>query len=192
MLFRSAASGELPVSPTAETDAPGFFESIRAFFVGAPAIQTPSAVVPAITNENEAPLADNAASDELPVSPTAEPNGGFFVSIANFFFPPTETPLPTLTPETILTLPSQDEADAKNAALSAKNDLDDEPMYAENSEEPFYLVTSEIPNPPTLIPAGNQPIQPVQPLSVTPTQSIGLPIVTQADRKSTRLNSSHW
>ena len=102
------------------------------------------------------------------------------MSIANFFFPPTETPLPTLTPETILTLPSQDEADAKNAALSAKNDLDDEPMYAENSEEPFYLVTSEIPNPPTLIPAGNQPIQPVQPLSVTPTQSIGLPIVTQA------------
>lgn len=178
--FMTSGEPDVPALQPTETDTPGFFESIRIFFAGPPATQTPSVSVPTSANGNGIPLAENAFPDGLPVSPTAEPNGGFFASIANFFFPPTETPLPTRTPEAVLPLPSQGEADAKNAAPTAKSDLDDEPMYAENGEEPFYLVTSEIPNPPTLIPAGNQPIQPAPPLSVTATQSIGLPIVTQA------------
>lgn len=183
-----------PLSTAALTpeaaDQPGFFERIGAFFFKPEPTATAGPPLPTEiivqADGSQAVLISTAAP-----APEATDEPGFFERIGWFFFgAPTEDPTVEPTndfdtsiaesPETTSEAPSAvsaGSADPKQASEnSANSDLNDEPMqFPPGSTEVFYLPTSDIANPPTLIPQGFQPQQ----LRPTATAGIGIPLVTQ-------------
>ncbi len=172
------------------TDEPGFFERIGAFFFEPEPTATAEPPLPTEiivqADGSQTVLISTAAP-----APEATDEPGFFERIGWFFFgAPTEDPTVEPTndfdtsiaesPETTSEAPSAvsaGSADPKQASEnSANSDLNDEPMqFPPGSTEVFYLPTSDIANPPTLIPQGFQPQQ----LRPTATAGIGIPLVTQ-------------
>ena len=182
-----------PLSTAAQTpetdDEPGFFERISAFFFEpeptAAGLSLPTEIV-VQADGSETVLISTATP-----APEAADEPNLFERIGWFFFgAPTE--IPTVEPtngsdaaiaeslETTSEAPSAvpaGGADPKQASENGANsDLNDEPMqFPPGPTEAFYLPTSDIENPPTLIPQGFQAQQP----GPTATAGIGLPLVTQ-------------
>ncbi len=184
-------SQAVPIStaaPPPETgDNPGFFERIGAFFFK----PEPTAAEPPLptgvvvqADGSETILISTAAPEATDEPSLFERIGWFFfgapteiptVEPTNDFDAPITEPLET-TSEAPSAVPANG-ADPKQASENSVNsDLNDEPMqFPPGPTEVFYLPTSDIANPPTLIPQGFQPQQP----GPTATAGIGLPLVTQ-------------
>lgn len=176
----------VPFVPTA-TPKPGIIKRINIFFFGDDPTATPM------------PTLDPA----VPFVPTETPKPGFFAPVVSFFFPPTETPVPSAAPifdvtenpveptSVVLTVEVSINSGVQREVLTSKDgsepvsDFNDEPVFQDG--EPFYLPTSDISNPPTLMPSNGQagqaqPAAPSQPqtLNTVSAPNIGLPLVTQA------------
>ena len=171
------------------TDEPGFFQRVGGFFFGTAPTSTPEPQLPTEIFVNpdgsETILISTATA-----TPQATEEPSLFQRIGWFFFgAPTE--VPTVEPAAEVNLPEPEQIEATPESVpdavssggggpkqaggtGANSDLDDEPMqFPSGQDEPFYLPTSDIENPPTLIPQGFQLPQP------TRTSAIGLPLITQ-------------